>query len=370
MSEHKREEEVVLENELCIVDPVTKKSFLTISTIKSFDTMKKKVIGNVPRASMLLQQLPVALSIAQSEMMSGAYKVVFAEGAVGTMMKYKNGMLGTPLVGENGRVTAHSGLVPLEDISLTPLMVFSVMSAITGQYFMARIDESLGLIARDVKNIIELIYDEKESDSFTAYNFYEYVRKNIEMILGNEALKIATLTNIQANNNNMNSNISFYSKSINREVERLNDITSDSKLTAKRVSKLGENKIASLMKQQHLCFELFCIGKVYEMQVAEMYDKSYCENLISELKILGDLIDEDINKIIGKSEEVSLQIIRESTVKGKDAVSQYKKIDRAYKNKQSEFEKNKQIFINNVCLFNIENQKAKEFIIIDNLVYM
>jgi len=46
----------------------------------------------------LIQYLPIVQTAKQSEMLKGAYKVVFPEGAVGELMRYKNGMLGTPLV--------------------------------------------------------------------------------------------------------------------------------------------------------------------------------------------------------------------------------------------------------------------------------
>lgn len=366
----KKETELIWENEINLIDPITKKEFLSVTTVDDVDINKLKLIGNIPKANMLMQQLPLAANIVQNETIKGAYKVVFPEGAVGTMMKYKNGMLGTPLVGSNGKITAHAGLVSLDNVSLTPLMVFTSMSAITGQYFMARIDESLESISKDVKNIINLFYDEKESEAFAAYNFYEYVKKNLQSILSNEILKISTLTNIQSNNNKLYSNILFYSKSINRKTKNLKSILSESMFTEKRLYKMEEmsNDISGLINQQCLAFELLCIGKISEIQVAEIYDKLYCENLIDELKIAGELIDKDIKTLIDESSDVLLQITKDASItKGMKSLHKFYENEGNNKKKQKEFEKNRKLFINDISKFSFD--KAKEFIVIDNLVY-
>lgn len=367
-----KKEDFIANNEVSILEPVNKKEFLTIKSIDNKDLQGKKNIGKVTKASMFIQQLPLVSNIAQNKMMEGAYKVIFPEGSIGTMMKYKNGMLGTPLVGADGKITSHAGLVPIDSISMTPLMVFTAMSAITGQYFMARINESLEEISKEVQNIIDLIYDEKESDIYAAYNFYESIRNNLQQILGNEILKISTLTNVQLTNNKLDSYIKFYSKSINREINNLKNVLKSSKFTSKRLSEMDEIsvKISNFITQQHLCFELLCIGKVCEMQVAEIYDSSYCENLINELECSGEIIDKDVLTLIKKSEDVLLDIIKGANIKGNDAVSKYKKDTQKYKNKQLKFEKNKKRFIDNISDFNIENQKVKEFILIDNEVYV
>ena len=281
-----KKEDFMADRIISLLEPVNKKEFLKVEAIDDKDIAGKKHIGSVTKANMFIQQLPLAVNMAQNDMMKGAYKVVFPEGSVCTLMKYKNNMLGTPLVGSNGKISGHAGLVSIDKVAMTPLMVFTAMSAITGQYFMSKINESLDVISEDVKNVIDLIYDEKESDTYTAYNFYERIKNDLQQVLGNETLKIATLTNIQLTNNKLYSNILFYSKSINREIKKQNNVLKENKLTATRLSEMDKisTKIFNLITQQHLCFELLCIGRVCEMQVAEIYDSSYCENLISELK--------------------------------------------------------------------------------------
>ncbi len=225
-----KQEEVSFQDTVTFVDPRTKKDFLNVMKVENEEINNKKCIGSLTKVNMFMQQLPLAVNIAQNQINSNAYKIVFPEGAAGTLMRYRNGMLGTPLIGDNGKITAHAGLVPIDNISLTPLMIFSAMSAITGQYFMAKIDEGLESLTKNVKEIIDVIYDEKESDNFATYNFCEYVKSNMQLILGNEALKLSTLTNLQATNNKMCANILFYSKSIDRKIESITNVTKKLKL--------------------------------------------------------------------------------------------------------------------------------------------
>lgn len=369
---NKQEQIVSFQDEVTFIEPRTNKEFLTILKVENEEINNKKCIGNLAKVNMFIQQLPLAVNIAQNQINSNTYKVVFEEGAAGTLMKYKSGMLGTPLIGESGKISGHAGLVPVDTISLTPLMIFTAMSAITGQYFMSRINEGLEVLTQDVKNIIDLIYDEKESDNFAAYNFYEYVKINMELILGNEGLNLSTLTNLQATNNKMYSNILFYSKSIKRKIKGISNITNNSKFTGKRLSEMADISkiILDLITQQHLSFELFCIGKIYEMQVAQIYDEVYCKNIISELERVGKVIDTDVKLLIDKCEETLLEIIKGANIKGNEAVNKYKKDMSLYKNKQLNFEKDKKIFIENIISFKNENIKPKEFMIVNNLIYV
>lgn len=367
---NKEEEIISFRDEVRFLDPISKKGFLNIMKVENEEINNKKCIGSIAKVNMFMQQLPLAVGIEQSEIIRNSYKIVFPEGASGTLMRYKNGMLGTPLIGSNGKISAHAGLVSVENTLLTPLMIFSAMSAITGQYFMARIDEGLETITKNVKEIIDIIYDEKESDNFSAYNFCEYVKSNMQIILGNETLKLSTLTNLQATNNKMCSNILFYSKSIKRKSTEIANIAKKLSTTEKRLADMDElsKVVFGLIRQQQLSFELLCIGKVYEIQVAEMYDEEYYKNIISELERVGEIADLDVKNTIKECEETLLQIIKKA-IKGDDAVTKFKEAMEDYKNKQLEFEKIKNNFIENIISFKNENTKAKEFIVVDDLLY-
>ena len=198
-----------LDNSIEILDTNSNNSLINIQRVEDISIKNLKKINGMSRVNMLLQQLPLSTAISQNNALNGAFKVIVPEGATGTLMKYKNGLLGTPIIGENKKIVAHAGLEEIKSISLTPVMLFSAMSVITGQYFMSRIDESLSKIEKNVNEIIELIYDEKESDNLAIYNFFKYVNINLQTLIDNREMKIATLTNIQNYNNKLHSNILF-----------------------------------------------------------------------------------------------------------------------------------------------------------------
>ena len=364
--------ELVEYNNICFVEPMTKEKFLSILPNSNYDNIKLNKIGQATKLNMFLQQLPLVANIAQSKAMEGAYKIVLPEGAVGKLMKYKNGMMGTPFIGENGKVAGHAGLVPLDASKvLTPLMVFSAISAVTGQYFMARIDKSLSIISKDVKEIIELIYDEKESDMYSIYDYYEYIKDNMATIIENESLKISILSNIQLNNNKMNSNIKFYNKSIHRKINDLTTATDESIFTSKRLDRVQElnHEIEKLMNQQSLCYELFCVGKMLELKVAEIYNKEYQDNIIKDFEKLGKEIEVNIDKLMFGCKKVLTEIREGAVLNESKVLDKMLESNEQYKERKEILNNNVSNLINNIKMFALESSKEKEFYVIENELY-
>jgi hypothetical protein len=346
--------ELVEYNDICFVEPMTNEKFLSILPNSNYDKTKLNKIGQATKLNMFLQQLPLVANIAQSKAMEGAYKIVLPEGAVGKLMKYKNGMMGTPFIGENGKVAGHAGLVPLDASKvLTPLMVFSAISAVTGQYFMARIDKSLSIISKDVKEIIELIYDEKESDMYSIYDYYEYIKDNMATIIENESLKISILSNIQLNNNKMNSNIKFYTKSIHRKINDLTTATDESIFTSKRLDRVQElnHEIEKLMNQQSLCYELFCVGKMLELKVAEIYNKEYQDNIIKDFEKLGKEIEVNIDKLMFGCKKVLTEIRDGAVLNESKVLDKMLESNEQYKERKETLNNNVSNLINNIKMF-------------------
>lgn len=365
--------EVIKFNDICFVEPGTNKKFLSITHDSSdYNQDELNKIGNVAKIDMFLQQLPLVANIVQSQQIKGAYKVVFPEGITGTLMKYKNGMLGTPFIGENGKIAGHAGLVPLDAAKvLSPVMIFSAISVVTGQYFMSRIDNSLLAISKDVKEIIDLIYDEKESDIYAIYDYYEYIKNNMATIVGNESLKIAVLSNIQLNNNKMNSNIKFYTKSIKRKINTLNNINEESAFTSKRLEMFQELnlKIEKLMNQQSLCYELFCVGKMLEVKIAEIYNREYYDNVINEFLKLGEELDISIYNLMNACETVLAETKKSAFINVDKVSEKILESSNQYRYRKNKLSSNVNSLIDSINIFLIDSCKEKEFYIIGDNLY-
>jgi hypothetical protein len=364
-------------NSLQFVDPIDKKAFLSIeSMFNEVDESNRneynlKPLGSSARMLSLLQHMPMIQNLDQAKKLEGAYKVVFPEGAIGRLMEYKNGTLGTPLVKPNGKIGSHAGLLPIDSLSLNPAMIFTAVSLVTGQYFMAKINKSLESISKDVKDIITMMLDDKEARNQAIFNFYGYIRENLEFILNNSDLKLATLTNLQSYLIDLNQNKLFYEKTIDRKKNELQHILEAYNTTNKRVAELEklQNEVSNLLMQQHICLELYVIGKIYEMQLAQIYGEDYCNKLINEL-------DEIIIKTIDFSRNIAneyiktLNDIEESALINKDKiVFQREQIEENIIKRQYDFKKNIKSTVNSITDIIELNRNDHTFILKDNNLY-
>ncbi|EDT73606.1 hypothetical protein [Clostridium butyricum] len=76
---NKQEQIVSIQDEVTFVEPRTNKGFLTILKLENEEINNKKCIGNLAKVNMFMQQLPLAVNIAQNQINSNAYKVIFPE---------------------------------------------------------------------------------------------------------------------------------------------------------------------------------------------------------------------------------------------------------------------------------------------------
>lgn len=263
-----------------------------------------KVFGNV---GFFIQQLPLMNA---SDQIANAYKVVMPEGAVGQLMRYKNGTFGTPLT-INGKIVDHAGISPIGQMAQAPFIIFSLMSVVTGQYFMANINKTLNILSDDVKSIINLILDEKESENHSIYEYYSYVRTNFETIVSNPDLRVSSLVNLQRNNIILFANAKFYEKTIRRKLQKLKDVISIKKTTKSRVEEmeLRKEEIINLFQYKQICNNLYGIGKILEVRLAEVYEEEYCKNIMRDcqniIKENTDLIQEAKDLFIQEYNEIS-----------------------------------------------------------------
>jgi hypothetical protein len=251
---------------------------------------------NIGQANHILNVVPNVLA---SQTLSQAYRVVMPEGAVGNLMRYKNGLLGTPIVDPiTHRITAHAGLASLNP-SAVALGVFTAASFATGQYFMAEIHKELKSVKVGLKKIEGMLEDAKISEVQAAINFIEYAETNLnEIILANEH-KIATLTNVQRSTNLLSQNSVYYERQIKRSIDNIGN-TKNTKEIEKNYNALKE-----LIGLWLICTYGYFYGKAVEIKISENFNpdflnkakddlmekaaffsdtiKKYCENLFATL---------------------------------------------------------------------------------------
>lgn len=305
----KTPEEKPVYDSISIIDNISEQPLMFVESISELDDLEKvkntKHIGNAGKMLSLIQYSPVGQVITQSKQLEGAFRVVFPEGSIEKLMEYKNGLLGTPFFSPNKRgISGHAGLEKIQGMSVSPLLVFTAVSVVTGQYFMAQINRSLEGISKDVKEIISLMLDDKEAKNKAIFEFTKYIQENMEVVRDNADLRIASLTNLQSYLVELSQNISFYKKTIDRKKKEIDEIIKEFKTTNKRVDEIRKhkNEVDGLLVQQHICLELFVIGKMYEIQLAQLYDNQYYDRTIQQLR-------ENVVNVINFNKEIGSTIL-------------------------------------------------------------
>lgn len=274
-------------NKLEFFDPINNNSLISLEFIQNYDKKDlKNPISNGAKLVNLMQAFPITQVIRQNELLDGAYKIIIPEGAAGRLMQYKNGLLGTPLIGANGKITSHAGLEKIQRISMNPVLIFTAMSLLTGQYFMAEINKSLKGISKNLEDIKRMILDDKISRNFAIYDFYQDISSNMEIILEHDDLRISYLSNVQNTFLDLRQNITFFEKRINQDVDDLQNNFKGGNTTKERIKSLDKEveKIQEFIEQRFMCSLLYMQGKVLEIQLSKIYDIEYIQKTISDLK--------------------------------------------------------------------------------------
>lgn len=158
---------------------------------------KKREIGS---ANMLLAQLPALIGAKE---LANAYKVVFPSGVMGNLMKLKSsGLVTTSICGDAGKIVGQAGLQSLLSLA-SPLAVFTVLSMVTGQYFMAEINKSIKALSENIEEVQRQIDTLEESVVFSASIFLQEIHTNWKLILESEDFKAGIISNIIKNINDL-----------------------------------------------------------------------------------------------------------------------------------------------------------------------
>ena len=188
-----------------------------------------KQIGS---ANMLLNQLPHLIGERQ---LAGAYKVVIPDGVTGSLMQLKsNGLFTTSIIGESGKIAGQAGLQSLSSVA-SPLAVFNVASMITGQYFMAQINNSLTALTENVAQVQRQIDASEESTVFAASIFLQEMKNDWPLILSSNDMRNVFVTSALRSINEITASAYYF---VNRVDSNFNEVKTSwqkGKVTEERV---------------------------------------------------------------------------------------------------------------------------------------
>jgi len=288
MSIFKRNKDIIKKTDGISLKSQFNKELMTITPYNN--TVKEHCTPiEIGQANNILSVVPNVLA---SQTLSQAYRVVMPKGAIGNLMQYKTGLLGTPIVDPvTNKITAHAGLASLNPSAIA-LGAFTAASFVTGQYFMAEIRKELTEIKTGLNRIEGMLEDSKISEVDAAIFFIRYAEENMNEILLVNEHKIATLTNVQRSTNILFQNSLYYERQISRAIANIGD--------TRKTNEIDKNYTAleeSIMLWCK-CTYGYYYGKVVEIKLSENFDNDYLVNTEKELMERANFFNNNIRSFL------------------------------------------------------------------------
>lgn len=257
----------------------------------------KKISG---RVDAVLQQLPVLLNKATYG--GDVYKVIYDKG-LGVLQKsaqYPGMLLGNVVEPTaNNRI---KDVARLQELAVGPQIVggiFTAMSMVTGQYFMAQVNNNLRKIEESIESVRKFLEDDKRSKLQSEEEFLKMTQKTMQFILQNELQKQSTITSIQKIRIDSLAGINFYKMQIND----LKDLSAKKDKAEEVIKNIQE--ICFMISEYWYSLYLYCYASYLEPIVAENYDTDYlnmvkqdmdekCEQYKSDYRKWKKMLDEYI----------------------------------------------------------------------------
>lgn len=214
----------------------------------------------------LLSELP---TLTASNMLEDAYLFRFPDGVTGTMMQYRNGGVGSAIIGTDGKIAAHGGFYKVTSETVL-LNAFSAMSIATGQYFLTEINKNFAQLNQKIDQIMDFLYGEKKAELISEVNFVQYAYKNFASIMQHTEQRIATIAGLQEARKIAMKDIDFY----------LSDLDKRTSIDAKSYADLEEsvNHARSVRDTLEVSLQLYVMSCFMETYYAENTDSEYLQS--------------------------------------------------------------------------------------------
>lgn len=247
--------------------------------------------GQKMQVSGLLQQLPQTIA---TGVLANAYTVKFPAGMPHVLTSLKQGGFGS-MIRANGHIVGHASFYPLT-VQAAVLGAFTVLSAVTGQYFLTQINSELKIVNQKLDEILGFLYGEKKAELMAEISFVQYAHNNFDTIMMHDDQRAATLGSLQAAKKVAMKDIEFYMSDLDNTVN--NKTTSYSNLCS-TIDKALHIKDSIEMSRQ-----LYVVSGLLELYYAQNYEKQYIDyiesDMISYVNKCDSRILSDLSSLHGK----------------------------------------------------------------------
>lgn len=225
--------------------------------------------GQLMRISALTNQLPALVGM---NVLSNSVVLTFPNGVQGVLMKLKAGGYSTVLQNpETGKIVGTASL-DFATQQAACLGAFTAMSIVSGQYFLAQINNSLAQISSGIDKILEFLYGDKRAELLSEVSFIRFAYENYNSVMEHSEQRIATLISLQNAKKVAMKDIEFY----------LSDLSST--MTDKKNGDIPVtvSKMIRTKDCLDLSLQLYTMSNLLEVYYSENYDPKYISFVQSE----------------------------------------------------------------------------------------
>lgn len=248
------------EDEMIKVVPIDDPS--AIYGDRSYEQMPLSSLEKMQFSS-LLSQVPSALAASS---MSGMYRVVFPDGLQHSLTALKQGGFSSYFKDANGKFAGSASLYK-SSFQAAALGVFTVMSIVCGQYFLAEINKEMTLINQKIDKIIEFLYGDKKAELLAEISFTRYAFENYRSIMAHPEQRIATITSLQEAKKIAIKDIEFF----------INDLDTLSNIVTKSAIEFDDNLQKAFRAHDSLMLssQLLTMSSILEVFFSQNIDQNY-----------------------------------------------------------------------------------------------
>lgn len=178
---------------------------IDLSDSKKYRKLSTDEIGNLQLDGLLSQMPAAAASIASSNLCL----IVFPKGIMGVLTKLKKGGYENMLKSPDGKFVGVAPIYPIEGFA-NLLKAFTVMSIVSGQYFLSNINSRLTMINQKIDNILGFLYGDKKAELLSELSYAKRAYDNYSSLMSNEYQRTATIVGIQQSGKVALKDIEFY----------------------------------------------------------------------------------------------------------------------------------------------------------------
>lgn len=278
------------DNEISTVD------LTALETISNFTVMPYDISSMVPsqytelelsksqksQLAMIQSSLP---EVAENAVTINSYIAKFPDGLPHTMVKLKQGGVGSTVLDSKRKFAGSASLYSTQSLGVI-CSCFSLMSFVTGQYYLENLHNDLNLINQKIDKILGFLYGEKSAELLAEISFVNDAYKNFDTIMQNEYQKIATITNLQESKKIAMKDIEFY----------INDLTKTVMAPAKNYQDF-ENIVSDSLKIKDslkMATQLYTMSNILEVYYSENFDPNYVRHIKESISTYIDKCDNRI----------------------------------------------------------------------------